>query len=157
MTNTRSRTSACTRPCAQRLQAYTLVELMIVLVIAGILGAVAYPSYRDHLIRGAIPQATGGLALYAMRMEEYYQDNRSYTDSNKACGATAPVTEKFSFSCKPDSTGQSYVLTATGAENDLAAFSYTLDHNGNENTIALPKDWGTVPVNCWIQKKSSSC
>ena len=130
---------------------------MIVLVISSILAAIAYPSYRDHLIEAAIPQATGGLALYAMRMEEYYQDNRSYVDSTNACGATAPATEQFSFSCEPDSTGQSYVLTATGASGDLESFSYTLDHNGNEMTIAMPTNWGSVPVNCWIRKKSSSC
>ena len=152
-----SDTRSCARLCARTFQGYSLVELMIVLVIASILAAIAYPSYRDHLIEAAIPQATGGLAVYAMRMEEYYQDNRRYTGSNKACGVTAPATEKFSFSCKADSTGLGYVLTATGTTGDLTAFSYTLDQNGNEKTIALPRDWGKVPIDCWIKKKSSSC
>lgn len=136
---------------------YSLVELMIVLVVASVLAAIAYPSYRSHLMQGAIPQATGGLALYAMRMEEYYQDHRSYRDANKACGAAAPATEKFSFSCAVDSTGQTYLLTATGAGTDLSAFKYTLDELGNEKTTALPEGWGTVPANCWIQKRNGSC
>jgi type IV pilus assembly protein PilE len=58
------------------------------------------------MIRGAIPQATGGLSLFAMRMEEYYQDHRTYANGTN-CGAATPTSEKFSFSCVTASAGQS--------------------------------------------------
>ena len=130
---------------------------MIVLVIASIVGAIAYPSYRDHMIRAAIPEATSGLSLYAARLEEYYLDHRSYADSEGTCALPAPVAGKFSFSCAPGSGGQSYLLTARGVSGDLAAFSYTLDQNGNERTTGLPSGWGTAPASCWIQKRQASC
>lgn len=139
------------------LPGFSLVELMIALVIAGILGAIAYPSYRDHLIQAAIPEATSGLSLYATRLEEYYLDHRSYQGSSGNCALPVPDTGKFSFSCTPGSDGKSYLLTATGVSGDLAQFSYSLDQSGNERTTRLPSNWGVVPASCWIQKRRVSC
>ena len=34
-------------------KAFTLIELMIVVVIVGILAAIAYPSYQDSVIRSS--------------------------------------------------------------------------------------------------------
>lgn len=147
----------CFMQTTRCLPGFTLVELMIVLVIASILGAIVYPSYRDHLIQAAIPEATGGLSLYAARLEEYYLDHRSYADSSGACALPVPVAGKFSFICAPGTNGQSYLLTASGVSGDLAAFSYTLDQNGDERTTHLPSDWGTAPAGCWIQKRQTSC
>lgn len=139
------------------LSGFSLVELMIVLVIASILAAIAYPSYRDHMIRAAIPEATGGLSLYAARLEEYYLDHRSYANSAGACALPAPDAGKFTFTCAPNRDGQSYLITATGVSGDLSQFSYTLDQDGNERTARLPSGWGTAPASCWIQRRQASC
>jgi len=143
-------------PGSRKIVGFSLIELMIALVIASLLAAVALPAYRDHMIRGAIPQATGGLSLFAMRMEEYYQDHRTYANGTN-CGASTPVSEKFSFSCVTASAVQSYALTAVGISGDLTSFSYTLDQVGVAQTVALPTTWGRVPVNCWIIKKNATC
>ena len=139
-------------PGSKKIAGFSLIELMIALAIASLLATVALPAYRDHMIRSAIPQATSGLSLFAMRMEEYYQDNRTYANGSN-CGAATPVREKFRFSCVTASAGQSYVLTAVGISGDLTAFSYTLDETGAARTVALPTAWGDVPLNCWIIKK----
>lgn len=139
------------------LSGFTLVELMIVLAIASVLATLIYPSYRDHLIRGAIPEAISGLSLYAARLEEYYLDHRTYESTAGRCAPIGPDAGRFSFNCEPRSNGQAYLLTATGVSGDLAEFTFTLDQNGNERTIALPTTWGSVPANCWIQKRQASC
>jgi type IV pilus assembly protein PilE len=136
---------------------FSLVELMIVLVIASILGAIVYPVYRDHMIRAAIPEATGGLSLYATQLDEYYLDQRTFKNAQNQCALPAPATGKFRFSCTTGNGGQSYLLTATGASGDLTSFSYTLDQNGNERTTELPSAWGEVPANCWVHKRQASC
>ena len=143
-------------PSSRMIAGFSLIELMVALVIASILAAFAMPAYRDHMIRSAIPQATSGLSLFAMRMEEYYQDHHTYASGDN-CGASKPVSERFNFSCSIASSGQSYLLTAVGNSGDLTALSYTLNQAGEARTIALPEGWGTVPVNCWINRRNGSC
>lgn len=135
---------------------FSLIELMITLVIMSVLLTLAIPAYRDHMIRAALPQATSGLSLLAMRMEEYYQDHRSYASGEK-CGAVLPATEKFSFNCTISAKGQAYLLTATGAEGDITNFSYTLDQSSNASTVSVPVGWGNVPVDCWVVKRGGAC
>lgn len=143
-------------PSSRMIAGFSLIELMVALVIASILAAFAMPAYRDHMIRSAIPQATSGLSLFAMRLEEYYQDHHTYANGEN-CGASAPVSEHFKFSCSTASSGESYVLTAVGNSGDLIAVSYTLNQAGVARTTALPEGWGTVPVNCWITRRNGAC
>jgi type IV pilus assembly protein PilE len=136
---------------------FSLVELMVALAIAAIIGAVALPSYRDHMMRTRIPEATSGLLLTAMRLEQFYQDRRSYLDGN-GCGADLPRSEFFEFSCQPAPDGQSFLLLATGvASGVMAGFTYTLDQQGNAQTSMLPAAWGDAPVACWINRRGASC
>ena len=126
---------------------------MIVLVIASVLAAIAYPSYREHAIRSALPEATSGLSLYAMRLDEYFQDRRSYRSADDACGIAPPVANTFDFSCVQENDGNSFLITASGKTGDLAAFSFTLDHLGNQRTTALPQSWGKAPADCWVHRR----
>ena len=57
---------------------FTLIELMIVIAVVAILAAVALPAYGDYLRRGQLPEAFTNLADLRVKMEQYYQDNRSY-------------------------------------------------------------------------------
>ena len=59
-------------------QGFTLIELMITVAIVAILAAIAYPNYRNYVIRGQLVDATQGLSAVRANMERYYQDNRSY-------------------------------------------------------------------------------
>ena len=132
---------------------------MIALAIATVLAVVTVPSYRDHVMRSRIPEATSGLLLTGMRLEQYYQDHRSYANlGTAACGVTLPQPAQFSFECSVPSDGQSFLLTAVGrSSGSMAGFGYTLDHLGTQRTTSLPNDWGNAPANCWIEKRSAGC
>ena len=134
---------------------FSLVELMVTLAIAAIIAVFALPSYREHMLRSYLPEASSGLQLAALRLEQYYQDHRSYLDG-KACGVTLPTSQRFNFSCASPADGQSFLLTATGA-NVMAGFTYTLDQQGQPRTTALPDGWGTAPLECWITKRGATC
>lgn len=136
---------------------FSLVELMVALAIAAIIAAFALPAYRDHMMRSRIPEATSGLLLTAMRLEQFYQDRRSYRDGVK-CGADLPSSEFFTFSCQPAADGQSFLLVATGKQGGaMEGFTYTLDQQGMTSTTALPAAWGTASLDCWISRRGGTC
>lgn len=137
---------------------FSLIELMVALVIASIVAAFALPAYREHLMRSYVPEATSGLLLAGLRLEQAYQDRRSYRDG-EVCGITLPTSERFVFRCETSADGQSFLLTATGNEGSvMQGFAYTLDQLGNARTTALPAGWGgLLPLNCWVVRRGVGC
>lgn len=136
---------------------FTLIELLITLAIIGILSAYAWPSYSDYIRRSRIAEPTGQLSILRTRMEQYYQDYRNY-GQNDACGVPMPAAAHFSYACQLQNDGQGFLITASGvAAGNMAAFAYTIDHGGQRRTTALPREWGTVPQDCWVTGKGRPC
>ena len=134
---------------------FSLVELMVALAIAAIIAAFAVPAYRDHTLRSYLPEMSSSLQLSALRLEQYYQDHRSYRNGTE-CGVTLQRSERFSFSCTVPEDGQSFLLTATGRDA-MVGFAYTIDQQGQTRTALLPDAWGTAPLDCWVMKRGARC
>lgn len=134
---------------------FSLVELMVALAIAAFIAAFAVPSYRDHALRGQLPEMSSALQLGALRLEQYYQDFRSYRNGD-LCGITLPDSDRFVLRCTSPDDGQSFLLTARGS-GALTDFAYTIDHLGQTRTIALPPTWGPALRDCWILKRGATC
>ena len=58
----------------------TLLELLIVIVVIGILVAVAYPSYTQQVQRTKRAECAGGLVQMASAMERDLSQNNTYSD-----------------------------------------------------------------------------
>jgi len=54
-----------------RKQGFTLIELMIVVVIIGVLAAVAIPSFQSYMYRSRMSEATTFLGEIKQRQEAY--------------------------------------------------------------------------------------
>jgi len=135
---------------------FSLIELMVVVAIIGIIAAIALPGYADYVRRGKAAEATSTLADLKNRMEQYYQDNRTYLDVGgltAPCTPPAGTTRFFTYVCALR-TADTYTLAATGvAEQDMANFVFSI----NENNLKTSTFDGNVCNTRWLTSKTSTC
>jgi type IV pilus assembly protein PilE len=130
-----------------RAPGFTLIEVMVTVAIVAILASLALPSYTDYVRRGRIPEATSNLSASNAKMEQWFQDAKSYyaTGSTSACGVSI------------SSSSTSYTITATGTST-MAGFVYTIDQDGTRTTtITGVSGWTATSSSCWITTRGGSC
>jgi type IV pilus assembly protein PilE len=103
-----------------RMRGITLLELMIVVVIVGILAAVAYPSYREFTARAKRNEAKAALLKVATNQERFYLQNNSFTTDMTELGF--PVGTNYI----TDSESYTVAVTAASASNFTATATYRL-------------------------------
>jgi len=138
---------------------FTLVELLIVMVIIGILSAIALPQYSAYVTRSKVPEATSNLATKRVQMEQWFQDNRTYAGAPACVADTTTSRENFNFDC-PVQGAAAYTLRATG-KGSMSGFTYTVtEANARASAFAPPAPSGWVaaaPNNCWVTKTGGQC
>jgi type IV pilus assembly protein PilE len=136
---------------------FTVIELMVVVAVVAVLASVAYPSYRDYLLRGKITEAVSMLSEIRVKAEQFYQDNRTY-DGSCMPGTVAPVPvgKYFTVQC-PVRDAANFSAQATGIDaQGMTGFIYQIDQAGNRQTIST--GWGTCAgTPCWVLRKDCSC
>ena len=135
---------------------FTLIELMVTVAVVAILAAVALPSYSAYVMRGNVVDAVKGLSEMRLKLEQYFQDQRTYVGAC-AAGTLAPLpanTDRFTFGCSGLSTS-AYLVTATGV-GSMTGFVYTVDQSNNQATTATAAGWPTCATR-WVMKKGDVC
>ncbi len=141
---------------------FSLIELLIVIVIIGVLSAIAIPNYNDYVTRSKLKEATAQLSGMRARMEQYYQDNHSYVGACKA-GTIAPLPSSseakyFSYAC-PTLTDTTYSITATGIQSKgTGGFGFSVNQSNQKTTTGVPSGWTTPnPNQCWVSARGGKC
>ena len=92
---------------------FTLIELMVVVAILGIIAAVAWPSYLEHLKAGRRGEATSGVGKMQLLQERWRAEHTSYgTAANLATLETLPTSSYYDFTVSGN-TASAYTSTAT--------------------------------------------
>lgn len=129
----------------------TLLELMAVVMIIGVLGMLAVPSYRQYLIRSQRAEAKSALLQLASNQERFYLTNRTYGTDVTVLGFPGGISERGTYTiavAAADATG--YTATATpraGADIDMTVddrcTSFTITSQGARTAT------GADAANCW--------
>jgi len=149
--------------CRNKAGGFTLIELMIVVVIVAILAAIAIPAYSSYVLRGKLVEGMNGLTFMRTKMEQFYQDNRTYVTVSGTTTYTTPCENTseqtwgtFTVTCQDGyPTSTAYVLQAEGS-GMTEGFTFTIDQSGNKETTDVPSGW-TSSDSCWVMRKDGSC
>jgi len=123
---------------------FSMIELMIVVAIVAILGAIAISSYSNYVVKTNRAAATGCISEYANYMERFYTTNLRY-DETPASGATVAVANP-----------------ATGTPSPMLLDCASTTQTGNNYTYAVPAPSTTgyiiqaTPINAQL-KRDTQC
>ena len=129
----------------------TLLELMTVVVVIGILGAIAVPSYRQYVMRAQRTEAKNALLQLQTNQERFYLANRTYSADPVALGFAGSQTARGTYTLAvagANVTG----YTATATPRAGAAINMTQDAECTSFSITaqgVRTATGTAPANCW--------
>lgn len=113
----------------RRSQGFTLIELMIVVVIAAILAAIALPAYERQVQSSRHAAAKAALADVTAMEEKYYATNNAYSNDLSSLGYSGVV----SSGC---GGGASACLQIPSAGEYYYSVSVTTSNSGADFTAA---------------------
>jgi type IV pilus assembly protein PilE len=133
---------------------FTLIELMITVAVVALLAAVAYPSYRNQIMRSNRTEAKIALMSAAQSLEKCYTTASTYV----GCGALTTIIGKtpngrYTISAgaaNVDIKAREYLLTATPAgsqADDSDCATLTISHTGERD--AKDKSSADTREKCW--------
>jgi len=99
---------------------FTLIELIIVVLIVGILGAIALPSYKEYVRKARRTEAQGILEGLAQAMERHFTQNSTYVTAITGSAPKAP--DIYPTQAPIDGDAKFYNLRVTA----VTATTYTL-------------------------------
>jgi len=119
---------------------FTLIELLIVIAIIGILTAIAYPSYQNHMRDTRRSDAHLSLLNAAQALERCKATQYSYTGCAGTVATDTPQ-DMYTLSLTPAPTASAYTIVATAKgvqTDDTDCATITLNQLGEQ-----------LPQACW--------
>jgi type IV pilus assembly protein PilE len=131
-------------------RAFSLIELLIVIVVLGVLARIAYPQYLKQIVKASRQSAQSQLLELSNLQEKIFLNSSLYTGSvsnpytglsSGGLGITSSTTydAKYSLALAPTTASTSYTLTATPVSGS------SQDGDGNLSIDSTGKRlWGSA-------------
>ena len=124
--------------------AFTLVELLVVVAIVGILSAVALPQFMGQTKKAAATEGTQQASAIAKQASAYYLENggvasgETHTKCSAYAGTIKDDNTNFTYACS--GTKDAFVVTATGknTNDNTKGVTVTVTSNLTDGTFSKP-------------------
>ena len=132
----------------RRTHGFTLIELMIVIVVVGILAAIAFPSYENYVLRAGRTDAKSSLLNHAQALDRCFTQLNTYVESTAA--NTCPVIPatsaegRYTLARTDPNAATAYTLEArpTGRQDrDTRCTLFRLTHTGVRTSAPNTDCW----------------
>jgi type IV pilus assembly protein PilE len=136
---------------------FTLVELMVVILVATILGTIAIPSYMNQMLKAHRSEAKTTLLDLAGREERLMSTNGVYTLTMATLGYSSTTTSSGYYTLKitnvnpatapvgtTPGTPATFTITATATGNqtkDTQCQTFTVDYTGTQTSTPATTCW----------------
>ena len=121
-------------------QAFTLIELMIVVAIIGILASMAIPAYQTYTIRAQVAEGVNLVGPLQLAVAEYYAEFGAYPADNAASGLEAAAEYAGKYVTSVAVNGANVEITYGGSANALL--------NGETVVFTASQNNGSVEWDC---------
>ena len=122
----------------------TLMELMIVVAVVAILGAVAFPSYQTHVMESGRAEAWSNLLRMSEDQERYYIQNNAYATTAQLGYVATESAPVYTYTVTLGTPANGFTARATavgGQAGDTECATITLTNGGVRG--------GTSGGACW--------